>query len=247
MIPAIFINCKEFPFVDLILRLEKLCETRTRNTLGRFLGERVLLVETGHGKPMVKGSAVIESIHECFTREAWETCRASACIEAGCSYDWQPDTKKKVLYYLTDVKPCDPFPLPDSCRRHGRVWAEYEEEAVIMDKLTKVTYIPTGGGVYCYSALYKGKYWVFGSTDDVMSAYTIDPLNTFDDEGDWVDENEYRIDDADDFPTWREVLDSIPPEVVGLNTYALEQARLDIHPYQYDLPVTEYGEEPDDE
>lgn len=126
MIPAVFINCKRHPFIDLILRHIKLYETRTRNTLGRFLGVRVLLVETGHGRPIVKGSAVIDCIHTCFTRDAWETVRPSACIEAGSSYDWQPDTKKKVLYYLTDVRPCDPFPLPDTCRRHGRVWAEYE-------------------------------------------------------------------------------------------------------------------------
>ena len=126
MIPAVFINCKRYPFIDQILRPIKLYETRTRNTLGRFLGERVLLVETGHGKPIVRGSAVISSVLQCFTRDAWETYRSSACIEAGSDYDWKPDTKKKVLYQLTDVQACEPFQLPESCRRHGRVWAEYE-------------------------------------------------------------------------------------------------------------------------
>lgn len=130
MIPAIFINCNGIPFVDLILNREKLYETRTRDTLGRFLGDRVLLVETGHGMPMVKGSAVIKSIHQVFTRSAWETYRQQACIPSGSKFDWNDTTKKKVLYFFADVVPCDPFPLPSSCRRHGRVWAEYDGNVI---------------------------------------------------------------------------------------------------------------------
>ena len=104
--------------------------------------------------------------------------------------------------------------------------------------LTNVTYMNTGGGVMCYSALYKGKYWVFGN-EDYMSAYTVDPLNTTDEDGDLVDPNEYEVTDATDFPTWREVIDSIPESVCdfyyeggrdGLRSFTLKwQGDLDKH------------------
>ena len=81
-----------------------------------------------------------------------------------------------------------------------------------MSNLTNVSYWNTGGGVMCYSALYKGKYWVFGN-EDCMGAYTVDPMNTVDEEGDLIDPNEYEIPDATDFPTWSEVIDSIPESV----------------------------------
>lgn len=61
----------------------------------------------------------------------------------------------------------------------------------------------------CYSALYKGKYWVFGATDNTMGAYTIDPLHSFDEQGYYLNEEAYRLPDVTDFPTWREVVESI--------------------------------------
>ena len=66
MTPVIFINCKEQPFLDRILSGRKKFETRTRNTLGRFLdhamNDRVLLAETGHGRPVIRASARISAI-----------------------------------------------------------------------------------------------------------------------------------------------------------------------------------------
>lgn len=128
MTSVIFINCKRFPFVEDILNLLKQYETRNRNTLGRFLGERVLIAETGNGAPLVKGMVTIDGAVEVFTREAWEGFLPSTRIPVGSSYDWKEDTKRKVLYHLTDVKRVTPFQLPESCKRHGRVWAEYNEE-----------------------------------------------------------------------------------------------------------------------
>ena len=125
MIPAVFINCKTEPFIDDIMCHLKEYETRTRDTLGRFLGDHVLLVETGHGCPTVKGSAVIDQVVSVSSREAWEEYLEQTWIPIGSKYDWQSDTKVKWLYHLSDVRSCDPFPLPSSCRRHGRVWAEY--------------------------------------------------------------------------------------------------------------------------
>ena len=132
MMPIIFINCKDQPFVRQILNGTKQYETRNRNTLKRFLGSQVLLAETGHGKPVIKGSAVISEIIEVFARSAWEVTKLDCMIPDGSKYDWKPDTKKKVLYRLTDVRPCEPF-VPTEDRRHGRVWMEYHGSDFLLD------------------------------------------------------------------------------------------------------------------
>lgn len=125
--PVIFINCSRYPFIEWIMGGLKEYETRTRNTLGRFTGERVLFAETGHGTPVVRFSAVIDQVVSVRSREAWDEYLQATWIPVGSSYDWQPDTKVKWLYRIKDVRPvADPFRLPQSCRRHGRVWAEYE-------------------------------------------------------------------------------------------------------------------------
>lgn len=127
MIPVIFINCKSQPFVRRIMDGTKEFETRSRNTLGHFLGEKVLLAETGNGKPLVLCSAVISEYVEVFTAGEWNKYRDRFGIDPGSQYDWQEGTKKKVLYRLTKVTPINPFRLSSSARRHGRTWAEYDE------------------------------------------------------------------------------------------------------------------------
>lgn len=124
MLPIIFINCRKRPFLDQILLGDKRYETRTRNMLGRFLGERVLLAETGNGRPVVRCSAVITEVHAVYTQECWEKFRSSARIPKGSEYDWKPETKVKWLYKLDGVVACYPFTPPESIR-HGRVWMEY--------------------------------------------------------------------------------------------------------------------------
>ena len=126
MTPAVFINSARVPFVDLIGSCFKRYETRTRNMLGRFLGQRVLIVETGRGKPLVRFSAEIDGVIVVRSRSAWEKYRQDACIPLGSEYDWHDGTKVKWLYRLRNVRPLGPFPLPDSCRRHGRTWAEFD-------------------------------------------------------------------------------------------------------------------------
>ena len=137
MTPVIFINCSGQPFVDQIIAGDKVYETRTRNTLKTllksFIGERILIAETGYGKPIVRCSAIIDHYVIIYNKDQWEQrepYRASykklAMIPDESQYDWKPDTKCKVLYHLTDVQPVEPFKLPDTCYRHGRVWAEYE-------------------------------------------------------------------------------------------------------------------------
>ena len=124
MIPVVFINCSQFPFLDWILTFRKLYETRTRNMLGALVGQRILLAETGDKRrPVVRCSAVIRSVLVVRSRAAWEACRASTAVTAGSKYDWQPNTKAKYLYELTDVIPLAPFTPPEGVR-HGRVWME---------------------------------------------------------------------------------------------------------------------------
>ena len=74
-----------------------------------------------------------------------------------------------------------------------------------MGKLTNVSYEHTGGGVMCYSALYNDKYWVFGG-DEYMEAFSVNPLEC-------DDFDDHLIENATDFPTWAEVIDSIPNDL----------------------------------
>ena len=125
---VVFINCKEQPFLDRILSESKLYETRTRNTLGKLIGDRVLLAETGHGKPLVRCAATIDRIIAVYSRDEWDKYYSKyADVDSGSRYDWHDDTKVKYLYLLTDIQPVEPF-CPQLGRYHGRVWAEYEGE-----------------------------------------------------------------------------------------------------------------------
>ena len=125
MIPILFINCDLFPFIDWIMDYLKLDETRTRNMLRALVGQRVLLAETRRGRrPLVRCSCVIGDPVAVRSREEWDRLRHLHYIPAGCRYDWQPGTKVKYLYPITDIIPCDPFTPPEGIR-HGRVWMEY--------------------------------------------------------------------------------------------------------------------------
>lgn len=135
MIPVIFINCKSAPFVHDIMLGQKQYETRTRNMLGHFIGERVLFAETGHGTPYVKCSAVIDQVISVTTQEQWNEYIDSARIPTGSKYDWKQDTKIKWLYHLTDVRPVLPFHLPTDSLRHGRVWAECNKWYYELDEI----------------------------------------------------------------------------------------------------------------
>jgi len=125
MIPIVFINCKEQPFLDQIMTGQKKYETRTKNMLRKLIGEKVLLAETGHGRaPFVRAEATIDIGIEVFLRHVWETTyREPSCIAAGSKYDWQEGTKKKFLYLLKDVHPVKPFYVSGGIR-HGRSWME---------------------------------------------------------------------------------------------------------------------------
>lgn len=127
MTPIVFINTKDIPFVDMIITEQKLFETRNRNTLGGLVGRRVLLAETGHGKPIVRCATTIARATRIDAKEWWDFMfRESSCIPKGSKYDWNEKTKYKWLYTFGYVEPLNPFNPPEG-KRHGRVWMEYEE------------------------------------------------------------------------------------------------------------------------
>ena len=125
MMPVVFVNCKDTPFVDLIICGRKQFETRTKNTLGKLVGKRVLIAETGCGKPVVRCSAVISYAIPVNSQHSWEMHRRRCGISSGSKYNWKPDTKVKWLYRLCGVVACYPFTPPEGIR-HGRAWMEYE-------------------------------------------------------------------------------------------------------------------------
>lgn len=124
MIPVLFINSHSVPFVDMIMDGRKLYETRKRNVLRSAFeyGNRFLIAETGSGRPRVRCSATIESMVTIYTKEAWDRYRKLHAVPVGSEFDWKPDTKKKVMYLLEDVRPVTPF-VPEG-KRHGRTWME---------------------------------------------------------------------------------------------------------------------------
>lgn len=133
MLPIVFINCKSYPFISDIMSGKKLYETRTRNTLKSLVGKRVLIAETGHGKPVVKCLATIDHCVRVYDYPAWENAFRDKCsIERGSNYDWTDKTDRKYLYRLTDVQPVPEFIPPDGFR-HGRTWMEYAGPVPVSD------------------------------------------------------------------------------------------------------------------
>ena len=131
MMPVVFINCSRFPFIDWILTGEKTYETRTRNTLRSLVGTRVLLAETGKGKPVVRCSAVIRSAEKAEYLGVWNLLREFHRVPEKSVYDWSFSRPGKWLYLLEEVRPV-PVPFhPTEGVRHGRVWMETESLEVI--------------------------------------------------------------------------------------------------------------------
>lgn len=125
MIPVVFINCSRVPFLTYIILYMKLYESRTRNTLRALIGQRVILAETGRkGGPIARCMVTIGDPLIVTSRAAWRTVRSAVCVPLGSQYDWKPETRKKYLYPLLNMKCLRPFTVPEGVR-HGRVWMEY--------------------------------------------------------------------------------------------------------------------------
>lgn len=130
MLPIVFVNCARFPFVSQIMAGEKLYETRNRDTLASLVGHRVLIAETGRGKPVVRCSARIAVSFSLDNRLAFDLFRHYTRVPEHSEYDWKESTKVKYLYELVSVRPVTPF-IPAEGKRHGRVWMEYNGKKVM--------------------------------------------------------------------------------------------------------------------
>ena len=125
MIPVVFINCSSAPFVDDIINLSKVFETRSANTLRSLVGKRVLICQTGKGKSLVRCSARIVNSFPVHSFHEWDMFRDYTRVPLYSKYDWSAGTKIKWLYELSDIL-IESVPFhPAEGPRHGRVWMEY--------------------------------------------------------------------------------------------------------------------------
>lgn len=127
MIPVVFINGKDISYVDLIIQGKKRYETRSRNMLGALVGRRVLIAETGKGKPRIRCSAVIEDASKIDFLYNWELIRGVTCVPEGSAHDWDYQHPGKWIYELADVREVFDMPWKEG-KRHGITWMEYEDE-----------------------------------------------------------------------------------------------------------------------
>lgn len=120
---GIYVNCARFPFIVWILSGLKPYETRTRNTLRALISQRVFLIETGNGRPMITGSAIITGAELVPYADRRKRNRAQI---TGTPYDVKPGGAKW-FYRLADVQPLPaPIPLPATRENHGRSWTAWE-------------------------------------------------------------------------------------------------------------------------
>lgn len=121
---VLFINCNLFPFIDWIISGLKLYETRNRNTLKNIIGKKVYIAETGkRKKPVVRCMVTIDSVLRIDDKRTYNSFRKETRIKRNCLYDWNRNTRHKYLYKLSNVKPVNPFFLPDNAVYHGRIYA----------------------------------------------------------------------------------------------------------------------------
>ena len=123
---GIFINSSgRVKYAEEIVAGHKRIETRSRNMLRSLVGERVAIVRTGRGRPMIIGYATITAGIFC-TKELYETVREFTLVPKGSKYD--VTDKGKWLYQLDEAEECEPYPLPADAVRHGLSWCEFEME-----------------------------------------------------------------------------------------------------------------------
>lgn len=110
MIPAIYVHQTRYVrYADAIVGGYKPIETRTRNVLGRFVGQPVLIVRTQDGKPAeVIGQATISKA-EYHTKKELDAMRNKTLIPPGSRFDCSG--RGKWCYTMTDPMPMKPVRL----------------------------------------------------------------------------------------------------------------------------------------
>jgi hypothetical protein len=120
---GVYINCKLYPFITWILCGWKLYETRTRRVLHPLIGQRVFLIETGHGRPLIIGSAKITEAEQVPYTDVSKRRQAQI---TGTTYDIKPGSAKW-FYKLEDVEWLpEPIPAPDTRKNHGRSYCTWD-------------------------------------------------------------------------------------------------------------------------
>lgn len=118
-------NTRATKYAEAIAKAYKPLETRTRDMLGKLLGERVAIIRTGLGLPAtVVGYATIVSKRWVEAGAEWEGLRDQHLIPPGSKYDC--NGKGKWCYLMAAAEPCDPFPVPADRINHGRAWCEFD-------------------------------------------------------------------------------------------------------------------------
>lgn len=107
---GIFINCKDTDFIARILCGSKTLETRNKNTLKAFVGERVALIETGRGRQILRGYATI-SASEKLGYEDFRFYDRFHAVPYGSKY-YCKRNGHKWAYSLINVEYCKPVVLP---------------------------------------------------------------------------------------------------------------------------------------
>lgn len=105
---GVYINDSEYPFTEWILGIYKTVETRNKPTLRPLVGQRVGIIRTGNGKPMLVGYATISEEIEYTTRMKWNHDYKNHLVPSESKYDF---TGCKYGYRLTNVSRCFATPL----------------------------------------------------------------------------------------------------------------------------------------
>lgn len=211
IVPAIYVrNTKEAKYADYIVGKLKPVETRTRDVLGHFVGQRVLVIRTEAGKkPMIIGSAFVKE--KAFrTAEQLDYIRDLTMIPKGSEFD--ASQGGKWCYYLNDAVEYEPFPLERlEVEKRTRSFAMLRSPFPVESfdivnmgnkkrKLTSVTFEHTGGNTWVYSARL-GTDYICGTLEEGMMCYKKDPFECYDGGNDgFVPE---------DSITWRDIIVSI--------------------------------------
>ena len=110
---GIFVNqTRHIPYAEAIVRGYKTIETRTRDMLGRFVGERVLIIATRKGmKPAIVGSVTIRG-KRFYSQAELEELRNVTLIPPGSRFDCKG--KGKWGYVLDEPEVLQrPIPLSE--------------------------------------------------------------------------------------------------------------------------------------
>ena len=111
------------PYASAIVHGHKPIETRSRRMLSGCVGDRVAVIRTGRGSPVVVG--YVKIVRESFCpADRFESFRDLTLIPPGSKFDCRG--RGKWFYWLSRPEWCKPYPLPAGAIRHGRSWAEWE-------------------------------------------------------------------------------------------------------------------------